>query len=88
MAIPGIYWGPVDLPGLAMCFKQVRLCPTTLYARSGAGRDIDYAAALLAPHPEVADTLITHRFPLVAAVEAFETAAARSTGAIKVVVEP
>ena len=88
VAIPGIYWGPIDLPGLAMCFKQVNLCPTTLYARSGAGRDIDHAAALLATNPDVADTLITHRFPLDAAVDAFATAAERSSGAIKVVLEP
>lgn len=87
VAIPGIYWGPIDLPGLAMCFKQVSLCPTTLYARSGAGRDIDNAAALLATNPDIADTLITHRYPLDAAVEAFTTAAARSSGAIKVVLE-
>lgn len=88
VAIPGIYWGPIDLPGLAMCFKQVSLCPTTLYARSGAGRDIDYAAALLATQPDIADTLITHRFPLDAAVEAFKAAASKSTGAVKVILEP
>lgn len=88
VAIPGIYWGPINLPGIALCFKQVSLCPTTLYARSGAGRDIDYAAALLATNPTIADTLITHRFPLDAAAEAFETAAAKSAGAIKVVLEP
>lgn len=88
VAIPGIYWGPIGLPGLAMCLKQVSLCPTTLYARSGAGRDIDHAAALLATNPDIADTLITHRFPLDGAVEAFGTAAARSAGAIKVVLEP
>ena len=88
VAIPGIYWGPVALPGLAMCFKQVSLCPTTLYARSAAGRDVDNAAALLAKSPELAETLITHRFPLDAAAEAFATAAARSSGAIKVVLEP
>jgi threonine dehydrogenase-like Zn-dependent dehydrogenase len=88
VAIPGIYWGPVALPGLAVCFKQVSLCPTTLYGRSGAGRDIDNAAALLAAAPDLAATLITHRFPLDAAAEAFAVAADRSSGAIKVVIEP
>ncbi len=88
VAIPGIYWGPVALPGLAMCLKQVTLCPTTLYGRHAAGRDVDNAAALLAATPELASTLITHRFPLDAAADAFETAASRSTGAIKVVLEP
>ena len=88
VAIPGIYWGPVALPGMAMCLKQVTLCPTTLYGRHAAGRDVDNAAALLASTPELALTLITHRFPLDAAAEAFATAASRSEGAIKVVLEP
>ena len=45
-----------------------------------------YAGAHVSP--EIAATLITHRFPLEAGVEAFETAARRSEGAIKVVLEP
>lgn len=88
VAIPGIYWGPVALPGLAMCLKQVTLCPTTLYGRHAGGRDIDGAAALLAATPDLAQTLITHRFPLDAATEAFAAAASRSAGTIKVVLEP
>ena len=86
--IPGIYWGPVTVPGMAMCLKEVSLCPTTLYSRTAGGRDIDAAAALLAATPELADTLITHRFPLDAAADAFATAASRDQGAIKVVLEP
>jgi len=88
VVIPGIYWGPVALPGLTMCLKQVSLCPTTLYGRHAGGRDVDNAAALLAATSALAPTLVTHRFPLEAAVEAFETAANRSTGAIKVILEP
>jgi 2-desacetyl-2-hydroxyethyl bacteriochlorophyllide A dehydrogenase len=86
--IPGVYWGPVEVPGMAWCFKEVSLCPTALYARTAGGRDIDAAAALLATTPGLADTLITHRFPLDAAAEAFATAASRAHGAIKVVLEP
>jgi threonine dehydrogenase-like Zn-dependent dehydrogenase len=88
VVIPGIYWGPVALPGLSMCLKQVSLCPTTLYGRHAGGRDVDHAAALLATTPELPATIVTHRFPLDAAVEAFETAASRSAGAIKVILEP
>jgi threonine dehydrogenase-like Zn-dependent dehydrogenase len=86
--IPGIYWGPVALPGLSMCLKQVSLCPTTLYGRHAGGRDVDNAAALLATTPELPATIVTHRFPLDGAVEAFEVAASRSAGAIKVILEP
>lgn len=88
VVIPGIYWGPVALPGLTMCLKQVSLCPTTLYGRHAGGRDVDNAAALLATTPELAPTIVTHRFPLEAVAEAFGTAANRSAGAIKVILEP
>ena len=37
--------------------------------------------------PELADALITHRFPLDRAAEAFAAAASREAGAIKVVVD-
>jgi threonine dehydrogenase-like Zn-dependent dehydrogenase len=88
VVIPGIYWGPVALPGLTMCLKQVSLCPTTLYGRHAGGRDVDNAAALLATTPDLAPTIVTHRFPLEAATEAFGVAASRSAGAIKVILEP
>jgi threonine dehydrogenase-like Zn-dependent dehydrogenase len=42
----------------------------------------------LAATPELPRALITHRFPLDAAPEAFATAADRESGAIKVVLEP
>jgi threonine dehydrogenase-like Zn-dependent dehydrogenase len=51
-------------------------------------RDIEVATALLATRPEIAATLITHRFPLEAAPEAFRIAGNRASGAIKVVLEP
>lgn len=86
--IPGIYWGPLQMPGTAMCMKEVSLCPTLLYARHAGGRDADAAAALLAATPELPRALITHRFPLSAAAEAFAVAGDRRSGAIKVVLEP
>ncbi len=52
------------------------------------GRDVDAAAAVLATTPEIGPALITHRFPLDAAPEAFVTAASRNSGVIKVVLEP
>ena len=49
---------------------------------------IDVAASTLALQPGIADAIITHRYPLEAAEEAFRTAADRSAGSIKVVLEP
>jgi threonine dehydrogenase-like Zn-dependent dehydrogenase len=88
VGVPGMYWGDVTLPGLPLCMKQVSLCPVWLYGRHAGGRDVDAAAALLATTPQLAPTLITHRFPLDAAAEAFATARDRAAGAIKVVLEP
>ena len=61
---------------------------STTHGRHAGGRSIDAAAALLAGMPEVARAVITHRFPLDDAAEAFRVAADRAAGAIQVVLEP
>ena len=59
-----------------------------MHGHDATGRDVDAAAQLLADMPEVAGAMITHRFPLDEAARAFEVAADRASGAIKVVLEP
>jgi 2-desacetyl-2-hydroxyethyl bacteriochlorophyllide A dehydrogenase len=81
-------WDPVTMPGLAAAMKEATFRWSFTYGHHAAGRDVDAAAALLARRPEIADTLITHRFPLADAPEAFRVAADRAHGAIKVVLEP
>jgi threonine dehydrogenase-like Zn-dependent dehydrogenase len=83
------YWDNVlRLPGIPLCMKEVNVVPASMYGRHGVARDVDVAAAILAARPEIARSLITHRFPLDAAVDAFRVAADRKAGAIKVVLEP
>lgn len=82
------YWAGLELPGFALALKEVRVVPASLYSDAGGERDIEHAVRILAGTPELASTLITHRFPLDAAPEAFAAAADRSAGAIKVVLEP
>jgi len=84
----GTFWDGLDFPHYAVAQKGLTLFATMMYARSGAGRDCDRAVALLAGNPEIARSLISHRFPLEEAPKAFEVARERRAGAIKVVLEP
>ncbi len=82
------YWAGLTLPSFGVTGKAITIVASSMYARHGLVRDVDAAATILARNPEIARTLITHRMPLDAAPEAFEIAAQRSSGAIKVVLEP
>lgn len=88
LLLVGSYWDGFELSGMELCLKEIDVIPASMYGRDGVARDIDVAASTLALHPEIADAIITHRYPLEAAAEAFQTAAERSAGAIKVVLEP
>ena len=82
------FWGKLELPGFTTCAKELAVVAATMYGRLGAARDIDAAAAILAARPEIGAALITHRFPLERAADAFAAARDRAGGAIKVVIEP
>jgi threonine dehydrogenase-like Zn-dependent dehydrogenase len=84
----GTYWDGLDFPHYAVAQKELTITATMMYSISGVGRDCDLAAALLAKNPEVAKSLITHRFPLEEAPKAFDVARDRKAGSIKVVLEP
>ncbi len=56
------------------------------YGHHHGVREFDEAVEILAAHPELADAMITHRFPLDDAPEAFRVAGDRAAGAIKVVI--
>ena len=84
----GTYWDGLNFPHYAVAQKDLTLFATMMYAMSGAWRDCDQAAALLAGNPEIARSLISHRFPLEEAPKAFEVARNRKAGSIKVVMEP
>jgi threonine dehydrogenase-like Zn-dependent dehydrogenase len=88
LALVATYWEGLELPGFDLCMKEVSVVPASMYGRSGVARDVDVAAGTLASRPEIAQCLITHRFPLEAAPEAFAAARDREAGAIKVVLEP
>ena len=62
--------------------------PAFTYGHHESRREFDAALDVLVAEPEIARVMITHRFPLADAREAFAVAADRSAGAIKVVLEP
>ena len=82
------YWGGVELPGFDVSLKALKIFASSMYDRQGLVLDVEVAAQLMARRPELADVFITHRLPLEAAAEAFDIAADRAAGAIKVVLEP
>jgi threonine dehydrogenase-like Zn-dependent dehydrogenase len=77
----------VVIPGWDTITKELRYQWSYLYGLYGDGRDLDTAAMLLARNPEIARTVITHRFALSEASEAFRVAADRKHGTIKVVLD-
>jgi threonine dehydrogenase-like Zn-dependent dehydrogenase len=87
VGLVGSLWGPTQID-MGVCMKEVEIIPSMMYGRSVLGRDFERAVEVLAGEPAIADTLITHRFPLDAAPEAFAVARDRAAGAIKVVFEP
>ncbi len=84
----GTYWTGVDFPQLLAMMKEITVINSYMYAESEGTRDFDIAAALLSRNPEIASSIITHRFPLDEAKQAFDAARDRKSGAIKVVLEP
>ena len=88
MSLVSTYWSGLELPGVEICMKEIRLYPSIMYGRYNGGRDAEDAAEVLASNPEIPRAIITHRYPLDAAQEAFATARDRASGAIKVVLTP
>lgn len=87
LGMVGSFWDPVQLPG-SLCMKEIELIPALAYKCRRPGRTFEQAVTVLADNSDIADTLITHRYPLDGASDAFDTAADRASGAIKVCFEP
>ena len=78
----------LTVPWRPLFHNEARLLPSLGYCAHGGRRDIDEAATMLADDPDILATVITHRFPLQDAAEAFRVAADKSSGAIRVVLQP
>ena len=84
----GVYTDTMPIPGVVSLTKELTYVNSIAYGRHDGVRETEEVASMLAGKPEIARTVITHRYPLEDAPEAFRVAAERSAGAIKVVLEP
>jgi threonine dehydrogenase-like Zn-dependent dehydrogenase len=84
----GVYMTTMPVPGVVSLTKELSYVNSIAYGRHDGVREVEEVASLLANRPEIAQTIITHRYPIEDAAEAFRVAAARNVGAIKVVIEP
>lgn len=83
LLILGDFWEPTAIPP-ALLHKEITVITSVGYQCAGPNRSFVEAARILHKHPHIADAMITHRFPLEGAAEAFATAADKKSGAIKV----
>jgi threonine dehydrogenase-like Zn-dependent dehydrogenase len=88
VVVLGIYDDLVPISAYDLSLAELRLVGSNCY--SHAHGDSDFAAALdvLATSADELGALVTHRFALDRVQEAFATAADKSTGSVKVVVQP
>ncbi|MFF3249268.1 zinc-binding dehydrogenase [Streptomyces sp. NPDC002870] len=84
----GVYQNMMPIPGTLSLIKELSYVSSIAYGQHDGVREVEEVAFMLAEKPEIAQTIITHRYRLKDAQEAFRVAADRRSGAIKVVIEP
>src|SRR4051812_5321030 len=88
VVVLGVHLGTVELNWMPLFHREARIVPSLGYCRHEGGREMEEAALMLADDPDITRAVITHRFPMEDAAEAFRVAGDRSAGAIRVVIEP
>ncbi|MFQ5879676.1 MAG: zinc-binding dehydrogenase [Dehalococcoidia bacterium] len=84
----GSFTEKLVLDPAALLFKGLHVIGTRGRCRPGLRSDLELSAHMLATHQQDVSHIITHRVPLAAVNEAFAIAANKSTGSLKVLVQP
>ncbi len=88
IALVSTTWEPISISFMNAQMREVTIVPAFVYGELHGHREFDAAAAISGAHPEIVPAVITHRFALADAPEAFAVATDRAHGAIKVVLHP
>ncbi len=88
VSVLGLFTAPVQVHALPLMLNEVRVTGGITYCRPGQHSDFDVALRIIGADPERARGIISHRFPLKDADEAFRAAADKSTASVKVQVHP
>lgn len=88
IALVGVAADDRRVPSIPFVMNELSMVGCNCYDNGAGGHEFAQSAAVLADNPQIARTVITHRFALEDAAEAFRVAADRAGGAIKVVLEP
>jgi L-iditol 2-dehydrogenase len=86
VVVLGVFSIAPGLPALSLLAKEARVIGAMMYDRAGPRPDFEIALALLGRHHDLVAPLVTHRFALDDVQIAFDTAADKRGGAIKVLV--
>ena len=86
--ILGGFDGDVPMPAQLIMSRQLRVAGTIFYGFIGMQHDYEIATPLLDEHRDVLGKLITHRVPLEEATKGLAYAGDKSSGALKVTIEP
>ncbi len=84
VSLLGLFTAPVQVHALPLMLNEVRVTGGITYCRPGQHSDFDVALRIIEADPERARGVISHRFPLKEADEAFRAAADKSTASVKV----
>jgi len=84
----GLYGPGTEFPFMAALSKELIVRPSVGFCRGQHGHDYAAVAAMFAARPEIPSTLVTHRFPIDDASEAFRVSRDQSQRPLRVVVAP